>query len=501
MVTMAATLAATSDSSRRVRVDAARPVRLGATPIEVRPDGYKVYRGVATYGDVVLDYPEFNPPRAEFRPAAEVLSPEAVASMVGVPFTLHHPDDLLDADDPESIRRHQVGTVLRAVADLREDPPALRVDVIVHSKPAQDAVESGKLADLSPGYRCKDEAASPGAAHAGRRYGVVQRGHRYNHLSGVLSARTVTPDGRRARLDEDPGAAFLIGNMDLTNASPSYPHTGTATMADDATSNTHADKPTPPTDPPVRRDADPTAALAMFSPEDATILKTLSPAGLATLAALGVVAAGEAAEQAAVGDPAAVPVAEIEEEDAAPPPAAAGATMDEATVKKMIADAIATAMSAAPGKKTDAATPANPAAPATAEAVVVGDAAKAERARLVAAAAEEARRVVRADAAIVAAVRKDGHEVAEHDVDAAVKTMLVVIEKNAPRLIARAREDYKAGRMDHLRAAYETAEDARRAAKLDAQAGALASVFAADDASRARNPGVPNVDFRLPSPR
>jgi hypothetical protein len=46
-------------------------VRLGATPIEIRPDGYRVYRGRAAFGNVVLDYPEDG--RSEFVPAEVAL--------------------------------------------------------------------------------------------------------------------------------------------------------------------------------------------------------------------------------------------------------------------------------------------------------------------------------------------------------------------------------------------------------------------------------------------
>ena len=99
------------DFASGVRFDFAPPVRLGATPVEIRVDGYRVYKGVATFGDVVLDYPDLDPPRSEFRPAAEVMSDEALASMVGVPFTLHHPDDMLDE---HTARDHGHGAVLLA---------------------------------------------------------------------------------------------------------------------------------------------------------------------------------------------------------------------------------------------------------------------------------------------------------------------------------------------------------------------------------------------------
>lgn len=437
-----------------VRLDLASSVRLGATPIEVRPDGYRVYRGVATYGDVVLEYPEFG--RNEFRPASEVLSPEAVASMRGVPFTLHHPDDLLDAEDPESIRRHQVGTVLAAEADLAADPPALVVEVIVHSRPAQEHIESGELAELSPGYRCEDEPAPPGAAHGGKPYAVVQRRHQNNHLSGVLAARTVLPDGRRARLDEMRAADTAYPPKE--NATMTTAALAAALTADTSVTRTDAA-------------ADPAIVLAKFSPADAEILKTLSPEGLMMLAEMGAAVAGEVAEEMAAGG-------DVEIDDAAAGKPAGVVTMD------MVTAAIDAAMAKMGGKKTDGANAGQPNA---------GAPGRIDPDALIRAATEEARRSVRRDAAIVDAVRRDGHDV--HGYDGAVTTMLAVVEQHAPKLIARAREDLKSGRMDAVVAAYETAEDIRRAAAVDAQSGLLRHVLDHEDGQRQ-----PVADtFRMPT--
>lgn len=436
-----------------VRTDAGSPIRLGATPVEVRPDGYRVYRGTATYGDVVLDYPEWG--RSEFRPAAEVLSPEAVRSMIGVPFTLHHPDDLLDADDPEAIARHQVGTVLRAEADMEASPPALKVDVIVHSRRAQQQLEDGLLAELSPGYRCKEVKAPPGASHAGKAYQTIQTGHRNNHLSGVLSARTITPDGRRARLDAADAAT--------------YPPQEHATMDETAaTTPTTTDAPIMPDD-----------MLAAFPPDDAVILKTLSPQGLAVLMEWAVKVGGEAAEEMVeAGDvvPAVVASPIVEEVDGTMPAASAALTADAVakicadTFKSMMAERDAAMPTApAPAAKKDASAPAaEPTLRIDADAVVA-------RVR------EDQRR----DAAFVDHVRKDGAADVV-GIEAAATHALRVIQENAERLHARAVADLKAGRMDDFRAAYDTAEDARRDRLVNAQASMLASV--ATDDGRTRRP-------------
>lgn len=195
------------DRAFGVRLD---KVRLGATPIEVRPEGYRKYRGRAAFGDVVLEYPEFG--RNEFVPAAVALSDEAIASTRGVPFTIFHPDDLLSSMDEESIKRHTVGSVVDAWADWESDPPALIVDVMVLTASAQEAVESGRCCELSLGYSTEDEMRS--GEFMGKPFQVVQVKRRSNHLSGVDRARSTSRDGRRARLDEarqdsslDPGEA------------------------------------------------------------------------------------------------------------------------------------------------------------------------------------------------------------------------------------------------------------------------------------------------------
>lgn len=173
---------------------------LGATPIRETAEGYKVYKGVAAFGDVVLEYPEDGV--NELAPTADVMGPGIAESIVGVPFSIHHPDDLLSADDPDTLQAAAVGAVLAARPNLKANPPELEVEVVVWTRPAQDDIESGRVAELSPGYNRDPEQAPRGAALGGKPYQIVQRKRRYNHLSGVIAARGVTPDGRRARLDE-----------------------------------------------------------------------------------------------------------------------------------------------------------------------------------------------------------------------------------------------------------------------------------------------------------
>lgn len=269
---------------------------LGATPIEVTPEGFKVYRGTAAFGDVVYEYPERGV--NEYVPAAEALAPDIVATLIGKPFTIHHPDDLLDAADPEGVKEHAEGTVRAARADLTKSPPELEVEVVVWTRPAQDDIESGAVVELSPGYRCQEDDAPPGSVGpGGKPFQVIQRRRQYNHLSGVMRARGVTPDGRRARLDEAgrtaDGAAAGVAAFLRSLDDASYPHFDApefSMLTPDAAPMTLA--------PAAPADMDPAAALAMFSPEAAEVLKSLPPEDLAKLMQLAVVREAEAAEHA-----------------------------------------------------------------------------------------------------------------------------------------------------------------------------------------------------------
>lgn len=477
-----------AEQTHSIRFDRVAPGSLlGAKPIEVTPEGYKVYRGVAAFGNIVLKYPEFG--RNEFVPAEEALSPEIAATLVGRPFTLHHPDDLLSADDPDAIKDHTEGTVLRAVPNFDADPPELVVDVMVWTETAQDAIESGRVRDLSPGYRCEEEPAPAGARHNGEPYSVIQRRRQYNHLSGVIMARGETPDGRRARLDATTDVASYARPVEDQDQIPEA-----------MTETAVAIEPT----------ADPAEALAMFSPEGAEILKSLPPADFAELMKLALIAKGEAAEQAviAAGTPGATAV-EVEEEDAtavareregigeemkqaakaaeaevgkdATTPAAPQALTVDA-VKQMIADAIAAALPA----KADAPPTAAPAATET-------DARKDALRKVAAVLRDETKMspaewkamveaTVRAEQDFIAAVRRRG--VRCDSVDAATTGALAVIKDVTPDLLAIAEDAARSGRHDQLLALFHHADNRRRDSLVADQLAAIQAVTDAEDEYR-----------------
>ena len=481
-----------------VRTDAGG-VTLGARPIEVRPDGYRVYRGRIP-ANVVMDYPDPHPPRAEFIPADEALSDEALASMRGSPFSILHADDLLDAT---TVRQHAVGTVLAATANWQSDPPEMVVDVIIHDLAAQQEVESGRLAQISPGYRSEEDWTA--GEHKGRRYQVVQRKRRYNHLAAVPSARTVTADGRPARLDELPGrvkASPSVGadgapyspttnadaRTDMRTKKITQPDGTIIEVLDDASPNGGQDD--APSE--FRSDA------AALSPEDIEVLKKMSPEGFMVVStALGLSAAampepdGDEVVVEGDADPGGMPM------DAAGGGAADPAIADLTARLAKLEAAMATGAganadgSAAPmdgaGKGKDGKAPpfgkkdGKGNQPGASVSITVdASAALAAAASHRDATARVARETFDASAKFVGVVRKDGHE-ADTPTEAAA-VMLRVIGKHLPLLAETAKDHVRNQRLDAMVPMYQQAEQVRRDAALQLQMDGVAECLRSDGA-------------------
>lgn len=445
-----------------VRTDAGG-VTLGARPIEVRPDGWRVYRGRIP-ADVVMDYPDLYPPRSEFIPASEALSDDALASMLGSPFSILHADDLLDAT---TVREHSVGTVLRAEANWTSDPPEMIVDVIIHDAAAQAEVESGRLAQISPGYRSEEDWTA--GEHRGRRYQVVQRKRRYNHLAAVPSARTVTADGRPARLDELPGQR--------PDAAPYSPTTDARTETMDETETQHGSETDTQTQ--VRKDAKPP-----ISEEAMEMLKKLPPADL--LVVMGALQGAPPMEpDGGEIDPDAIVV------DAAPLGGGGEASPDLADIMARIAKleaglaALAGGGPAAnkdgkdmeqPGKKDGAGAGKGKPNPGGLQLDAYAALAAAEQNG--ATFAQVARATYDASAKFVAVVHADGHKAVTPTDAAAV--MVSVIAEHLPLLANAAREYVNGQRLDALVPLYKQAEQVRRDRALDLQAAGVAECFRVD---------------------
>lgn len=474
------TLATTS--TRRDQV----PLRMGATPVEVRPDGSKVYEGIAAFGDVVAPYPDLVPPRDEFRPADEVMSPEALKSLEGLRFTgglrsrdwdgkVTLPGDHTpELDDPDGTAIE--GVVLRGWReDKPGEPPALRVRVIAHTRAMQALLEGGTRG-LSLGY-VADEDKTPGV-HKGRPYQVVQRRHRYYHLAAVSDPRSKTPSGRGARLDASPHktssySPHAKGKISTMKRKPSD-ITPLATLALAVLAS--RDAPTGP-----RFDA------MTLSPADAELLKQMSPEVQAALAsAMGGEAMLEAggAEAEAAGEEMAAgedsPAEDVAEADAMAALSAKVdlivAALEAANIKVGMptADALPpAACDAAPKMDAKNTKPTAPRQDATVTTPAKTTAATPafDSAEVIRLANEATDKRFDANAALVGAVRKDHSGVST--VTEAVTQMLVVIKGSLPMLLPTAEEHVKAHRMDSLRPIYEQAETLRRREIMDSQRQSL----------------------------
>ncbi len=486
-----------ANSSRMDRAS----IRLGATPVEVRPDGFRVYEGTAAFGDVVMPY-QRPTPHLEFVPAEEALSSEALKSAVGIPLTggLPRPDDTLPADHPadlltpDTAKDHLEGAIISATADWDASPPEMRVRLMAHTRAVQDLIESGTI-ELSLGYGC-DEDHTPGEFD-GQRYHLVQRRRRYNHLAIVKNARSRTADGRPARLDEadddrmdatlDPGEAVARLVIEYGATGRAWASTGeqegTVSPAPDSWEQALKDArhllmpadglgDLPPVDAPSLADAAPILAAGDTTMPPKRDGLTLSDEALQKIAempeadrvALMALIEGEAAEQeiheeaeaAAAEAGAAAPTTEPAETDDAQE-----MTMDQTQMMDALkslraeVDALKAAKPAAP---TTAAPPTrSDSVPTTTATGIDADEVirQAERAAAVSA-------VRAADAAgkMVQRVRQDGHDV--YGPTDATATMLRVVTEHLPDLAADAKDHVKHGRMDSLERLYSQAEKIRR---------------------------------------
>lgn len=525
-------------------------VSMGATPVEVRPDGSKVYEGTAAFGDVVAPYPDLDPPRNEFRPADEVMSPEALATLEGLRFTGGPRARDLDGrislpadhdtrlDDPDGLAIE--GVVLRGWREdgTGDEPPALRVRVLAYTRAIQSLIEAG-VRDLSLGYRT-DEERTPDyqtiGTHAGMPYQVVQRRIRYYHLNLVKSARSRTPSGRHARLDAAPHSYPPHATTKKTTNTMKRSPLIVAALAilsrqDPARAVADASTPAPVLDAAGAPRLDAAGAPMMSTPmvdaagpalsdADAALLKQMSPEAQAALAAYLAPPANafaEGAEMAEADDAAeeANELATDEAQDAAlVDPLAAKidailAALEAAGIKvgtgAPVADAggasAASPLVAAVGAaKMDATKNPTPAAanrqdsavltPPTATPRVPTDSATLI-ANATAAAKAASTAQYNADAAFVGVVRKDGHKA--DTTGQAAEVMLVTVKTHLPLLAAVAESAVKDARYDALVPLYEQAESLRRdGLRADAQLG-LRNVFdrmTLDDGAANRGDGI-----------
>lgn len=177
--------------SRVERVDQF-DLRLDASSVVRHENGMLDVDGIATRVGVFL-YDDPSSPAGvfrEFRPRAEVLDADSLASLRGVPFTIDHPDGEVTSENAAGLTHGWILDV-QPVGDL------IRVRVRISTDAAKAAINAGTV-ELSCGYSARLEAQA-GVSDSGEPFDAIQRDIRYNHLALVDLARA----GHVARLRLD----------------------------------------------------------------------------------------------------------------------------------------------------------------------------------------------------------------------------------------------------------------------------------------------------------
>lgn len=209
----------TDKGARRVgRVDRYN-LKIDASTVVRHPNGWVDVWGVATRVGV-FDYEDPTKPGGifrEYRPADEVLDPASIVTLDGVPFTIEHPDDGVDAGNARELTH---GWVL----EVKVDGDLVLARIRVATEDALAAIQAGKL-ELSCGYTTKLDLVA-GVTDRGEAFDAIQRDIRYNHLALVDLARA----GHVARLRfdslrvqrQDSGKAIRMQKFKLTFDGKTY---------------------------------------------------------------------------------------------------------------------------------------------------------------------------------------------------------------------------------------------------------------------------------------
>jgi hypothetical protein len=159
--------------------------RYDVAPIEkyeVTPEGYlRAWATIARTG--VQHYTDADGSiRREYRPEAEVASPESLASFAGKAITLEHPPVLLDS---ENTKNYQVGF---SGTEVVYDNGFVRAVMTITDKDAIERIMRGDAKEVSAGYRVSYDA-TPGVTDNGENYDGIQTGISGNHIAVVRRGR------------------------------------------------------------------------------------------------------------------------------------------------------------------------------------------------------------------------------------------------------------------------------------------------------------------------
>lgn len=152
----------------------------------------------------------------ELRLPEEVFAPAFLESLKLKPVTLGHPDEMVTVDNVQKYQKGTLGDNPSSPSGTTGKPNMageqagyqfyntdmyhVSIDMIIHDADTIRAVENG-TDELSVGYNCDLEPATPGARFLGQTYDYIQRNLRANHVAICDVARA--GDAAKIRLDSD----------------------------------------------------------------------------------------------------------------------------------------------------------------------------------------------------------------------------------------------------------------------------------------------------------
>lgn len=181
----------TRDDEENTRVSFYAPTELGPKQRET-PEGYLVCEDVpiARTGELVYVPGEIEATQGQeplkagrdgvirvMREEDEVFSPVAMASFLGKPVTIEHPDEWVT---PTNWRSLSIGVVFNVRRGEGEFSDTLMADLLIQEQSGIDAIRAGKR-ELSCGYDADYEAVEPGLA---RQFNILG-----NHVALVDKGR------------------------------------------------------------------------------------------------------------------------------------------------------------------------------------------------------------------------------------------------------------------------------------------------------------------------
>lgn len=174
------------------------------------PQGFLRVPAYLTRAGVLLYANADGTPRREWRPLAEVMRGDSLATLISAPVTQLHPPEMITADNREKYDRGNVGD------HIVRDGGKVSATLYIKDGRLIAAVERGDLREVSAGYVCKLDATSgvvpDGEPDAGQHYDAIQRNIVYNHVAAVPMGRA--GDEIRMRLDVG-GDAILAPRADV----------------------------------------------------------------------------------------------------------------------------------------------------------------------------------------------------------------------------------------------------------------------------------------------